>query len=798
MQNTTSPVLSEVQSGELASSPSVKVDTRAEIIRTLGLLYQPGDVFELRTIEENGPFKRTNYGYFDLESAEDCAKQALRFDSKASVYITINPCRNELLSRVCQRLKQAGKDDATKDHEIKQRRWLPIDLDALRPRDISASAEEATLAEAKSRAVRDALRARGFPEPIRAFSGNGCHLLYRIDLPNDEQSRVLVERCLKALAAEHDDERVAVDIKCKNAARLWKLYGTMAVKGDNTKERPHRRSRLLEVPETIETVSLELLEALAAEALEPQPAAPHSNAQAHADGNWLDTWLAKYFPDAGEPLPWKGSGRIWKLAVCPWDAQHTNTTSITEQPDGKIGASCFHNSCKGKGWPALRSLKEGSQQEIVSEPQRKSKCEPLRGKVLAEIEEEELEYIWKPWLPKLPSLVVGEEGIGKSLFLIYVMRCITTGSPFYDRYKPEKGRVMVFSAEDYAATVIKPRARIAGVDMSQVLIFEEPFMLTQSGLAKLVEAVEFYQPAWVFFDPVLAYFPTGMNPNNPADVRSITTQFSHICREHSCGITGLLHLNKSKGEGDARKAITTSGEWRNSARSVIYVGAHPEDRTKRAIYRRKTNHAAEQVNGLAFEIIGVTDEFAPLDEAGNRKTLPLFQIIGESTMSLEQTLASSQPEEGEATVIEDAIDFLKSELRESPVKSKQVSRDAKELGISERTLSRARTKLEAESHQLWDPTGRRNIWFLCLPGKWPSDPEKLLVKTKGRGRKPDPDGHISGNGHLGLKRDSKDTCNKDLDPDSQLPWNGQQGREDGQEGQEPGAAPWENWEDEPQ
>ena len=53
--------------------------------------------------------------------------------------------------------------------------------------------------------------------------------------------------CLAALAFRFDDARVCIDQQVWNAARLLKVYGTMARKGDDTLDRPHRLSRLLEV-----------------------------------------------------------------------------------------------------------------------------------------------------------------------------------------------------------------------------------------------------------------------------------------------------------------------------------------------------------------------------------------------------------------------------------------------------------------------------------------------------------------------------------------------------------------------
>ena len=79
-----------------------------------------------------------------------------------------------------------------------------------------------------------------------ADSGNGAHLLYRVDLPVDDSR--FVELSLKALAFQFDDDYVVVDVGNYNPARIWKLYGTLAAKGDSVPERPHRLAHILDAP----------------------------------------------------------------------------------------------------------------------------------------------------------------------------------------------------------------------------------------------------------------------------------------------------------------------------------------------------------------------------------------------------------------------------------------------------------------------------------------------------------------------------------------------------------------------
>ena len=94
--------------------------------------------------------------------------------------------------------------------------------------------------------MRDALREEGWPDPIVGDSGNGGHLLYRVELPVHDDG--LIRRCFQALALRFDDDTVKIDQSVFNPARIWKLYGTVSRKGDNLHERPHRLARILEEP----------------------------------------------------------------------------------------------------------------------------------------------------------------------------------------------------------------------------------------------------------------------------------------------------------------------------------------------------------------------------------------------------------------------------------------------------------------------------------------------------------------------------------------------------------------------
>ena len=232
-----------------------------EVGQTVRLLSVPGGVAEIRAIADNG----THSGYFNDPALLASSAELLDLATVHGVYITLNEIAPALIARRANRVKMrlGAKDSTTADGDILRRRWLPVDIDPVRPSGVSSTDEERDLAFRKAGEISRGSRSTGFPIRCSGDSGNGAHLLYRIDLPNDEQSKRLVQQCLSVMHLFFSDERCTVDTAVFNAARIWKLYGTVSRKGDHTPERPHRRSHLLAVPDPVEVVPVEMLEQLA-------------------------------------------------------------------------------------------------------------------------------------------------------------------------------------------------------------------------------------------------------------------------------------------------------------------------------------------------------------------------------------------------------------------------------------------------------------------------------------------------------------------------------------------------------
>lgn len=228
----------------------------AEIGRTwdaleLGGMVETGAAVEIRcpkTGKSGHRCVKVVSGYFTNRS--DFISTAAYWSGRAeSVYFTPNPVLRDLAARACNRWV-AWAEHTTADRDILSRRWLLVDFDPVRPAGVSSTSKEHEAAHQRAQDVRGWLSARGFPEPIYADSGNGAHLLYRVDYPNDTQHETILRGALAALAARFDDEAVTVDPTTFNASRIVKVYGTLACKGDSVPEldRVWRLARLIDVP----------------------------------------------------------------------------------------------------------------------------------------------------------------------------------------------------------------------------------------------------------------------------------------------------------------------------------------------------------------------------------------------------------------------------------------------------------------------------------------------------------------------------------------------------------------------
>jgi hypothetical protein len=225
------------------------------------LLKKPGEVTELRILGVsgnsrawNGFAKGTVTGLFDNHADLCKALIAINKVTYTGVYFTPQVIEPSLIGRAFNRLVAANK--TTSDPEALAYRFLLIDADPRRRSGISSSDSELAAAlKLRDEIAGEIASDYRLPEPIRAMSGNGGHLLYPLpDLPAVKYAPV-IKRMLEKISKRYSTGTVHIDTVVCNPARIWKAYGTVARKGDAVppgpfrEARPHRLAYIDHLPE---------------------------------------------------------------------------------------------------------------------------------------------------------------------------------------------------------------------------------------------------------------------------------------------------------------------------------------------------------------------------------------------------------------------------------------------------------------------------------------------------------------------------------------------------------------------
>jgi hypothetical protein len=371
---------------------------RAAIHCGLALLYTPGDVIELRCRRKN-PKNSFNpimvSGFFDnLDALATAIYDTNLYRQKngkinpASVWVTLNPLRRSwqgVNNRVYagrkelqdeleaahapldQRLNtKSGSDGVpyrtlrmTGDQDVSHRRWILIDVDAGQPKDYNSNATEKEQARELVDKVVSFLKRRGLPKAALCDSGNGWHILLRVDLPNTLAMTDIVRRFLGAVSDAVGTAGTAkVDTGVYAAGQVIKAYGSINFKSIATPSRPNHHSLVVSVPR-IETAPLAAIQAVA------DSWRPAKVTKAEVNIEYRDKQIARMLEfltahdvEFGAPDEQR-AGQYHIGVLCPNVEAHTTGekgTIVTVSQTGYPGFSCRHAHCQDIRWAQFEDM----------------------------------------------------------------------------------------------------------------------------------------------------------------------------------------------------------------------------------------------------------------------------------------------------------------------------------------------------------------------------------------------------------------------------------------------------------
>lgn len=336
----------------------------------------------------------------------------------------------------------------------------------------------------------------------------------------------------------------------------------------------------------------------------------------------------------------------------------------------------------------------------------------LRTVRASDVEPEAVEWLWGRRIPRGKlTLLVGDPSAGKSTITCAITAAVTRGRPLPgDTDHPSPSSVLMISAEDGVSDTIRPRLDAADADTRLVHVVEcvedqraTPVHLAlhdSAHLRAIKMAAEEIKPALIVIDPLSAYLGS-IDSYQDSKVRAVLAPLAAIAERLDLAIVGVIHMTKSSASRAIYRALGSIA-FTAAARSVLLAGAEPDQPEARALIQIKSNLGVE-AEPLGYRIVSTP---IPSGEAG------VIEWTGETDLTADRILApaDTSPQGGP---LEEAVDFLRQEIGGARVKAAEILRVARQHGISDRTLDRAKKKLGVQTVR--EGFGRGGSWYWMLP-----------------------------------------------------------------------------------
>lgn len=339
-------------------------------------------------------------------------------------------------------------------------------------------------------------------------------------------------------------------------------------------------------------------------------------------------------------------------------------------------------------------------------PEEKTTQEPDSIEIirLDSVMAEKVDWLWPGYIPlgKL-TLIDGDPGLGKSLFSVDLASRLTTGQPMPDGSPSIQGGVVLMSLEDGLADTIVPRLEVAGANKSRVVALQGVkdsdgqyrFPLVED-IKAIRQACESVDAKLLVIDPLMGYLGAKVNSHKDQDIRRALSPLAKMANETGLSIIIIRHLVKSDSNNSIYRGGGSIGII-GAARSALLIAKDPENENRRILAGIKSN-LAPLPPSLSYTI----------EDVGG---IPKIVWGGITSHTADALLAiPSNPEERSA--LEEAKIFLEEVLVDGAVDSREVQRQAKQVGIAERTLHRAKNALNVTSKR--DLFGKAGKWLWCL------------------------------------------------------------------------------------
>lgn len=561
----------------------------------------------------------------------------------------------------------------------------------------------------QEKTAREALAKFVLAPSAIVHSGGGLHPYWLLDQPiNLQDGRApLVKGILRAMAI-----RLGADIASAEPARILRLPGTLNFNhGDPI-------PTTLEFANLTKRYSLDAFEhELGPIRIEPEPTKSpvQHNLDVDERVRRAKQWLAKR-PPAVEN---HGGDKDTYSACCGvaigFDLPEDEAWAVLCDWNTKCMPPWTEHELRRKLQNAIRYHKGGRGDKLGAPG--------LKVRKASEIPDQPLEFRFGGRiLNDSFAMMVGPGNAGKGMIGVDITARETTGDPYPGESKARRPINMIACVTEDNDSWVKARLQAAGADLERISFVEGPEVIrgglrmpspmkldADAGL--LVQHARQFDAKMIFLETTLEHIgdregKVRHNTNTESEVRQALAPIREVCRIVGMFGLGVIHPRKSTA-GGIEDAISGSTAFRNVPRGILYVYPDPSDKSPnpvRLLMSQKNNHLRVTPPTLRFRVVAWDNKLnAPCTCIDYQECPHVGRVVWESDLIdsrsvdeiWEEITESRRPRRDLA--VQDAEEFLARILQRGSIPPKEVMKLARDEGISEMAVKRAKKSLKVIS-----------------------------------------------------------------------------------------------------
>ena len=340
----------------------------------------------------------------------------------------------------------------------------------------------------------------------------------------------------------------------------------------------------------------------------------------------------------------------------------------------------------------------------------------LRG---CDIKPEPVAWLWDGWLAAgKMHILAGAPGTGKTTISMALAATVTTGGRWPDGSRSSAGNVVIWSGEDDPADTLIPRLAASGAEVGRVYFIADvrhgnerrSFDPARDMEALRHELLRIGDVRLLIVDPIVSAVAGDSHKN--AEVRRGLQPLADLAMSTRCALLGITHFSKGTGGRDPVERLTGSLAFGALARVVMVAAKHQEEgengRDVRLFLRAKSNIGPDD-GGFEYDL----RQGELTTHPGIFASCVLWGDAAEGKARELLAMAETVAVQGDQTEQGEAIEWLREQLSECPLASKEVKQLASQDGLAWATVRRAQKAMGIKPGKTRFDGG----WEWALPSK---------------------------------------------------------------------------------